>query len=73
MVGEGGKPEMFVPSGSGTIIPNKGLNSGGTVNVNFEINAVDAAGVDQIILQRKALITSIVREATENQGNRSFV
>ena len=73
MVGETG-PEMFVPSGSGTIVPNKGLNNGGgTVNVNFNINAVDAAGVDQLLIQRKAMITGFIREATENQGNRSMV
>ena len=73
MVGENG-PEMFVPSGSGTIVPNKGLNNGGgTVNVTFNINAVDTAGVDQLIIQRKSMITGFIREATENQGNRSFV
>ncbi len=73
MVGETG-PEMFVPSGSGTIVPNRGLNNGGgTVNVNFNINAVDAAGVDQLLIQRKAMITGFIREATENQGNRSMV
>ena len=72
LTGEKG-PELFMPNQSGTIIPNHNLGGTGTVNVNFEINAVDAAGVDQIIMQRKALITSIVREATENQGNRSFV
>ena len=72
MVGEAG-PEAFIPAGSGQIVPNRGLSGGDTVNINFEINAVDAAGVDQIILQRKALITNIVREGMENQGRRSVV
>jgi hypothetical protein len=43
MVGERG-PEMFIPQGSGTIIPNNRMQSGGggskTVN-NFTINAID--------------------------------
>lgn len=43
MVGERG-PEMFIPQGAGTIIPNNRMQSGGvggqTVN-NFTINAID--------------------------------
>jgi hypothetical protein len=72
-VGEAG-PETFVPAGSGQIVPNRGsMGESNVVNINFEINAVDSQGVDQIILQRKALITNIVREGMENQGRRSVV
>jgi len=43
MVGERG-PELFIPQGSGTIIPNNRMQSGGggrqTIN-NFTINAID--------------------------------
>ena len=43
MVGERG-PEMFIPQGAGTIIPNNRMQSGGggskTIN-NFTINAID--------------------------------
>lgn len=73
LVGETG-PELMVPAGSGTMVPNRGLNnSAGTVNVNFNINAVDASSIDQLLIQRKAMITGFIRDATENQGNRSFV
>ena len=72
LVGENG-PEMFVPSGSGQIVPNRGLDDNKVVNINFNIQAVDAVGLDQVILQRKGLITNIVREGMENQGRRSVV
>jgi len=49
MVGERG-PEMFIPQGSGTIIPNNRMQSGGggnkTVN-NFTINAIDTKSFEQ--------------------------
>jgi len=72
LVGENG-PEMFVPAGSGQIVPNRGLDDHNVVNINFNIQAVDAQGLDQVILQRKGLITNIVREGMENQGRRSVV
>jgi len=72
LVGEAGA-EMFVPSGSGQIVPNRGLDDSNVVNINFNIQAVDAQGLDQVILQRKGLITNIVREGMENQGRRSVV
>jgi len=72
MVGESG-PEMFVPSGSGQIMPNRGETRAGDVNVNFNIQAIDAQGLDQVILQRRGLITNIVRESIEQQGRRSPV
>lgn len=46
-------------------------NMGGSpVNVNFTINAVDARGVDNILVERKELITNIVREAVQVRGGR---
>jgi phage-related minor tail protein len=51
VVGERG-PEVFVPSGSGTIIPNGQLGSmGGTTNVtNNYINAIDAKSFEDRLL-----------------------
>jgi lambda family phage tail tape measure protein len=49
MVGERG-PEMFIPQGAGTIIPNNRMQSNGgggqTVN-NFTINAIDTKSFEQ--------------------------
>ena len=51
MVGENG-PELFTPSGSGTIIPNHSLGgAGGTTNVtNNYINAIDTKSFEQRLL-----------------------
>jgi hypothetical protein len=51
MIGEKG-PEMFIPSGSGTIIPNNQLaGMGGTTNVtNNYINAIDTKSFEDRLL-----------------------
>ena len=72
VVGESG-PEAFIPNRTGTIIPNGNMDSTKQVNVNFSIQALDSAGVDDLLLERRGLITNIIREATEANGRRSMV
>ena len=53
MVGENG-PELFMPASSGTIIPNFAMNGqmgggGGSTNVTYNINAVDARSFKQLV------------------------
>lgn len=49
LVGERG-PELFVPSGSGNIIPNSAMSGGGTV-INLTVNgALDAEGTARTIV-----------------------
>ena len=57
LVGERG-PELFMPSGSGTIIPNNMLaNNAGTTNVtNNYINAIDAKSFEQRLLESSSTI-----------------
>ena len=69
MVGENG-PEMFVPATSGSITRNDQLDSE-SVNVNFTINAIDSRGVDQLLIERKSVITSIITDAMLEKGRRS--
>jgi hypothetical protein len=71
MVGEAG-PELFRPSTSGSIVPNNQLGGGGGVNINFTINAVDAAGIDELLIQRRGVITSIIRDAMVENGQRGI-
>ena len=40
----------------------------GGVNINFTINAVDARGVDELLMSRKSLITNIVRAGVSERG-----
>jgi len=46
------------------------MMGGGNVNVNFSINAVDARGIDQLLIERKALIADVVRDAVATSGRR---
>lgn len=61
MVGESGR-ELFVPDSHGTIL-NKNQIGGRAVNVNFNIDATDADGFDDLLVTRKNLIVSMVRQA----------
>ena len=71
MVGEQG-PELFVPQQSGSVVPNTQMGAaiGGEVNVNFNINAVDAASFDELLLSRKGIIIGTIQQAFKQQGRR---
>jgi phage tail tape-measure protein len=71
IVGERG-PELFVPRSTGTVVPNEAMGAavGGEVTVNFNINAVDAAGFDELLLSRKNLIVGTIQQAFRQQGRR---
>lgn len=71
VVGERG-PELFVPNSTGKVVPNSAMANtvGGEVNVNFNINAVDAASFDELLLSRKGLIVGTIQQAFRQQGRR---
>ena len=71
VVGENG-PEVFTPTGAGRITPNNQLGSS-PVAVTFNITAVDARGVDQLIAERKPQIIGMIRSAMQDKGNRATV
>jgi tape measure domain-containing protein len=77
MVGEKGA-ELFIPSSSGKIIPNRDLTSQETtvnqpVSINFSIQATDAAGVDEIIASRKNQIVAMVSQAMNQRGKAGLI
>ena len=41
---------------------------GGTTNANFTINAVDAAGVEQVLMKQRGNIIGMIREAAHEHG-----
>ena len=41
---------------------------GGTTNANFTINAVDAAGVEQVLMGQRGSIINMIREAAHEHG-----
>jgi hypothetical protein len=68
MVGEQG-PELFIPDRSGRIAPaDETASMGATSNVNFNISAVDAAGVEDVLVRQKGHIIRMIREAANEHG-----
>jgi len=49
-----------------------GVQGGGPININFTINAVDARGIDQLLVERRQFITNMVRSATAERGRKVF-
>jgi len=66
IVGEQG-PEVFMPETAGEIIPS-GQSTGATTNVNFSINAVDAAGVEDLLMNQRGNIIGMIRESANAHG-----
>ena len=70
IVGEKG-PELFTPASSGSITPNDKMGgSQQPVNINFNIQANDAAGFDTLLNQRRSMVTQMVRDAMQENGQR---
>ena len=72
LVGENG-PEIFTPNTTGGITRNQDIQGGDNVNINFNINTVDATGFDTLLATRKPMIIQMVRTAMNDKGNRSLV
>jgi len=67
LVGEQG-PEIVRPTVPVTVNPNE--NMMGTTNVNFAIHAIDAAGLEDVLLRQRGNIIEMIREAANNTGER---
>jgi len=74
VVGEDG-PELIVPKQPSTVIPREVATAiegmGGRnqpVTVNFNIQANDTAGFDQLITQRRGLIVNLINTALNERG-----
>jgi hypothetical protein len=73
MVGENGA-ELFVPNSSGQIQQSaRGGGNSGAVNVNFTINAVNAAGIDQLLIERRGTISRIINESVNERGRGAII
>ena len=69
VVGEQG-PELFMPDRPGTIMPadDTAEMTGGASNVTFNISAVDAAGVEEVLTRQQGHIISMLRTAANSYG-----
>jgi hypothetical protein len=63
--------DRFTPNGNGSITPNNQIGSGGTTNINFTIVANDAQGFDDLLLQRRGMITQMISDAQLESGRRA--
>ena len=67
MVGEQG-PELFVPNRPGRVIPNDDITAAGPTNVSFNINTIDASGVEDMLTVQRGNIIGMIREAANSYG-----
>lgn len=68
MVGEQG-PEMFIPERPGTIVPSDEVSQIGTpINANINISALDAEGVEDILMNQRGNIIGMLRDAANANG-----
>ena len=67
-VGEQG-PEMFIPDRPGRIATaGETQDMGAPTNISFNIQAVDAVGVENVLIQQKGHIIKMIREAANEHG-----
>ena len=67
MVGEKG-PELFTPGKSGQVNPNSTV--GGSTNITFRISAIDAKGLNDLLLSRREMIIGMINAAQSRKLGR---
>lgn len=71
IVGEAGAEFVSGPANVMSARDTAGVLGGSQgVNINFNIQAVDAKGIDQLLIDRKTLIADVVRDAVSSSGRR---
>ena len=72
MVGEAG-PELFVPSKTGTIVPNHSLGGGATqittAEINFNVQAIDASSFNSFLINNKDTVEGIINNSLISNGS----
>ena len=72
VVGERGA-ELFIPNQAGQITQSARGTNAGAVNVNFTINAVDTAGIDRLLVERRGTISRIINESVNERGSSNLI
>ena len=70
-VGERGR-ELFVPSSSGTIVPNHDMSNLGN-NFTFNIQANDVRGIRELLIDNRATIINLVNQSANQKGKSNVV
>jgi hypothetical protein len=71
VVGERGR-ELFIPSTSGTIIPNHDMGAGG-MNITFNIQANDVRGIKELLIDNRATIINLVNQGANQKGKSNVI
>lgn len=74
VVGEQG-PELFIPETAGTVVPadeTEEALAGTPINATFNINAIDASGVAQVLEGQRGNIIGMLRESANSYGDVFF-
>ena len=69
VIGESGK-ELFIPASNGTIVPNNQLGGGGTTNINYNIQAVDASSFRTLVARDPQFIYAVTEQGRRSQPSR---
>ena len=69
LVGERG-PEIISGAGGRTVVSNEELRSGGTTNVTYNINAVDASSFRSLVASDPAFIHAVVMQGAKSVPGR---
>ena len=72
LVGERG-PELFLPNQTGQITQNARGIGGSPVNVNFNINTVDASGFEELLIRSRGTITQLINNAVNERGRTALI
>jgi hypothetical protein len=72
MVGERGA-ELFVPNQSGQIQQSARGGNGGSTNVTFNINTVDASGFEELLVRSRGTITQLINSAVNERGSKNLI
>jgi hypothetical protein len=72
VVGERG-PELFIPNSTGQITQSARGTGGEAINVNFNINTVDASGFDELLARSRGTITQLINSAVNERGREALI
>jgi hypothetical protein len=67
LVGERG-PEIVQPTAGFDVIPNDMVGSAKNITANFTIHAIDAVGVEEVLLGQQGNIINMIRSAANDYG-----
>ena len=57
-----------MPQVPGRVVPNDDIQAGAPTNISFNINAIDASGVEDMLMAQQGNIIGMIRQAANSYG-----